>query len=112
MTQRRRFRWFRYLIGTLLVLVLGVFIAVWFVLAGSRAQLDGEVQVNGIGDAVAVTRDALGTTTFQGKSRDDVTYAMGYVHGQERFFAMDLMRRQPAAQACRTSSATRRTCGW
>jgi len=98
MTQRRRFRWFRYLIGTLLVLVLGVFIAVWFVLAGSRAQLDGEVQVNGIGDAVAVTRDALGTTTFQGKSRDDVTYAMGYVHGQERFFAMDLMRRLPAGE--------------
>jgi penicillin amidase len=98
MNQPRRFRWLRYLLGTLLVLVLGVFVAAWFLLAGSRAQLDGEVQANGLSDAVAITRDALGTTTLQGKSRDDVTYAMGYVHGQERFFAMDLMRRLPAGE--------------
>ena len=98
MNPPRRFRWLRYLLGTLLVLILGVFIAAWFLLAGSRAQLDGEVRTNGLGDAVAITRDALGTTTLQGKSRDDVTYAMGYVHGQERFFAMDLMRRLPAGE--------------
>ncbi|RAO77447.1 penicillin acylase family protein [Dyella jiangningensis] len=98
MTQPRRFRWLRYLIGTLLVLIVGALAAVWFLLAGSRARLDGEVRVAGLGDAVSITRDALGTATLQGKSRDDISYALGYVHGQERFFAMDLMRRLPAGE--------------
>ena len=98
MTQPRRFRWFRFLLGTLLVLIVGALAVGGYLLAGSRARLDGEVRVKGIGDAVAITRDALGTATLQGKSRDDVTYALGYVHGQERFFAMDLMRRLPAGE--------------
>ncbi|AHX14190.1 peptidase S45 [Dyella jiangningensis] len=98
MTQPRRFRWLRYLIGTVLILIVGALAAGWFLLAGSRARLDGEVRVAGLGDAVAITRDALGTATLQGKSRDDISYALGYVHGQERFFAMDLMRRLPAGE--------------
>ena len=98
MTQPRRFRWFRSLLATLLILVIGAVAVVWFLLAGSRAKLDGEVHVAGLSDAVAITRDALGTTTLQGKNRDDVTFALGYVHGQERFFAMDLMRRLPAGE--------------
>ncbi|MBV8156401.1 MAG: penicillin acylase family protein, partial [Dyella sp.] len=98
MTQPRRFRWLRFIIGTLLILIVGAIAAVWFLLAGSRARLDGEVHVAGLGDAVSITRDALGTATFQGKSRDDISYALGYAHGQERFFAMDLMRRLPAGE--------------
>ena len=48
MTQPRRFRWLRFLLGTLVILVLGVFVAVWFLLAGSHAQLDGEVRLGGL----------------------------------------------------------------
>ncbi|WP_243047428.1 penicillin acylase family protein [Dyella sp. RRB7] len=98
MTQARRFRWLRYLIGTLLILVVGVLLAGWYLIAGSRAQLDGEVRLAGLKDAVSITRDALGTVTLKGQSRDDVSFALGYVHGQERFFAMDLMRRLPAGE--------------
>ena len=98
MTQPRRFRWLRYLISTLLILVIGVLLAGWYLLAGSRAQLDGEVRLAGLKDAVSITRDALGTVTLKGQSRDDVSFALGYVHGQERFFAMDLMRRLPAGE--------------
>ncbi|WP_430390784.1 penicillin acylase family protein [Dyella sp. 20L07] len=98
MTQPRRFRWLRYLIGTLLILIIGALATGWFLLAGSRARLDGEVHVAGVKDAVAISRDGLGTATLQGKSRDDISYALGYVHAQERFFAMDLMRRLPAGE--------------
>lgn len=98
MTRPRRFRWLRTLVGTLLILLLGAFIAGWYLLAGSRARLDGEVHLPGLSDAVAISRDARGTATLQGKSRDDISYALGYVHGQERFFAMDLMRRLPAGE--------------
>ncbi len=98
MTKPRRFRWLRYLIGTLLILVIGIFATGWFLLAGSRARLDGEVHLSGLKDAVSISRDALGTATLQGQHRDDLSYALGYVHAQERFFAMDLMRRLPAGE--------------
>ena len=39
-----------------------------------------------------------GTVTITGQSRDDVTWALGFVHAQERFFEMDLMRRSAAGE--------------
>jgi penicillin amidase len=98
MTKPRRFRWLRILLSLLLLLVLAAAVAGGLLLVGSRARLDGEVAVTGLGDSVSVSRDALGTVTVQGKSRQDIGYALGYVHAQERFFAMDLMRRLPAGE--------------
>jgi len=98
MSQPRRFRWLRYLVGTLFVLIVGAFAVGWYLLAGSRARLDGEVHAAGLKSAVAISRDALGIATLQGQNRDDLSYALGYVHAQERFFAMDLMRRLPAGE--------------
>src|SRR5262249_52743307 len=48
--------------------------------------------------AATIERDALGTATVHGASRDDVAYALGFVHAQERFFEMDLMRRAAAGE--------------
>ena len=98
MPRARRFRWLRALLLSLLLLLVVVLAAGWFLLAGSRAKLDGEIAVQGLGDAVSISRDTLGTATLDGKNRDDVTYALGYVHAQERFFPMDLMRRVAAGE--------------
>ncbi|MBT2119783.1 penicillin acylase family protein [Dyella sp. LX-66] len=98
MPRVRRFRWLRALLLSLLILIAGVLAAGWFLLAGSRAKLDGEVAVQGLGDTTSIARDALGSATIDGKSRDDVTFALGYVHAQERFFPMDLMRRVAAGE--------------
>jgi penicillin G amidase len=93
-----RFRWFRALLMLIVIIVAGGVIAAWWLLAGSRAQLDGEQSLSGLGHAVTISRDALGTATITGQSRDDITYALGYVHAQERFFPMDLMRRVAAGE--------------
>ncbi|GAB2569231.1 penicillin acylase family protein [Dyella jejuensis] len=98
MTTQARFRWLRALLILVLILASGLFATGWWLLAGSRAQLDGELQVAGLGHAVTIRRDALGTVTIDGQSRDDVTFALGYVHAQERFFPMDLMRRMAAGE--------------
>ncbi|WP_266169407.1 penicillin acylase family protein [Dyella subtropica] len=98
MTTQRRFRWLRFLLLTLLMLVIGVVATGWYLLAGSRAKLDGDIAAAGLQDSVSISRDALGTATIQGKNRDDVGFALGYVHAQERYFAMDLMRRLPAGE--------------
>lgn len=98
MTTKPRFRWFRALSILVLLIVLGLLAAGWWLLAGSRAQLAGRQRVIGPQHAVTIARDALGTATISGQSRDDVTYALGYVHAQERFFPMDLMRRMAAGE--------------
>jgi penicillin amidase len=94
---RRRNVW-RVLALAVPALLLIAGIALWWVLAGSRARLDGTLPLSGLQSAVSVQRDALGTVTLTGKSRTDLDYALGYVHAQERFFEMDLMRRLPAGE--------------
>jgi penicillin G amidase len=98
MTTKRRFRWLRALLVLLLLVVIGLFATAWWFLASSRAQLDGERQIAGLKQAVTINRDARGTATLTAQSRNDIDFALGYVHAQERFFGMDLMRRMAAGE--------------
>lgn len=66
--------------------------------AGSLPVLDGEIALEGLSGPVTITRDDLGIPTIRGKSRIDVARALGFLHGQERFFQMDLMRRAAAGE--------------
>ena len=94
----RRFRWWRILLLVVAILLLGVFGTGWYLLAGSRARLDGHVAVGGLRAPVEIQRDALGTVTLTGKNRGDLDFALGYVHAQERYFEMDLTRRVAAGE--------------
>lgn len=98
MMRTTRWRWVRRGIAALACLLIIAGAAGWWMLAGSRPRLDGTLKLPGLSAKVAVSRDARGVVTLQGASRDDLTYALGFVHAQERFFAMDLMRRQPAGE--------------
>ena len=62
------------------------------VLCASLAELDGQSTLASLDAAVQVQRDAQGVPTITATSRLDLARATGYVHGQERFFQMDLMR--------------------
>ena len=67
-------------------------------LRGSLPHYEGDLTVTGLSNAVSVERDSLGSVTFQGQNRLDLATAMGFIHAQERFFEMDLMRRQAAGE--------------
>lgn len=67
-------------------------------LRGSLPTLDGEVSVSGIGAPVTIERDALGVPWIRGESRADVAFGTGYVHAQDRFFQMDVLRRRAAGE--------------
>lgn len=86
-----------FICGLLLIAFIG---AGWFYfqMRGSLAQLDGQTTVAGLGAVVEVERDALGVPTITGSSRIDVARALGWMHGQERFFQMDLLRRRAAGE--------------
>ena len=66
--------------------------------SGSLATLDGEIRVAGLSGPVSIERDRYGVPTIRGSSRADVARATGFVHGQDRFFQMDLLRRSTAGE--------------
>jgi len=80
------------------VLVIVAFVLAYWVVARSLPQLDGSVSVAGIGANVIIDRDKAGIPTISGNSRLDVAFATGFVHGQDRFFQMDLSRRNAAGE--------------
>lgn len=91
-------RFTRYILMTsLLIACLLIFMAA-LLLRGSLPQYDGRAVLPGLSAPVSVDRDELGSATITGENRLDLAMAMGYIHAQERFFEMDLMRRQAAGE--------------
>lgn len=64
----------------------------------SLVLVDGSSSVPRLAAAVRVDRDALGVPAITGESREDVARALGFVQAKDRFFQMDLQRRQPAGE--------------
>lgn len=91
-------RWFRRVALALIVIVVIVLAIGWRLLAGSRPQTNGNVTVQGLSAPVTIVRDADGIPTITAQDRRDLAYALGYAHGQERFFQMDLQRRVAAGE--------------
>ena len=91
-------RWLvRGLAGLIVIIVIAT-VVVYFAWRESLPQLDGELFVSGLGGDVTITRDAYGVPTITAKNRADLARATGFVHGQDRFFQMDLMRRDSAGE--------------
>ncbi len=84
---------------SLLGLLAAVF-ALWFYRAmkASLPQLDGTRPLAGLSAPVTIARDALGVPTVHGATRADVARALGFLHAQDRFFQMDLLRRRGAGE--------------
>jgi penicillin amidase len=85
-------------VGVILTLLLAIVVALWWVLRGSLATLEGQQTVNGISQVVTIERDQQGLVTLAGDNRADIAFALGYVHAQERLFQMDLLRKNSAGE--------------
>ncbi|MBK9775969.1 MAG: penicillin acylase family protein [bacterium] len=96
--RRRLVRGGLILAGVLAGLALVTALAGLFLLRGSLARLDGRRELPGLGAAVTVERDDLGVPRLTAASRPDAARALGYLHGQDRCFQMDLLRRAAAGE--------------
>ncbi|HEY6002262.1 MAG TPA: penicillin acylase family protein [Anaeromyxobacter sp.] len=94
----RAVRWGLWAIAALSLLALVALSYGWYRLRSSLPQLDGAQPVARLEAPVTVERDALGVPTVRGASRLDVARATGFLHAQERFFQMDLLRRRAAGE--------------
>lgn len=60
--------------------------------------MKGSQILPGLEELVTIERDHYGIPTIHGISRTDIARATGFLHAQERFFQMDLMRRLAAGE--------------
>jgi penicillin amidase len=91
-------KWFkRIALWSIVALVVGSG-ALWWTFRASLPQLDGELALEGLSAPATVQRDAIGIVTIDAASEADAMRALGYVHAQERYFEMDLLRRSAAGE--------------
>lgn len=73
-------------------------IVAYVMLRMSLPQLDGEIITDGVTANVTIERDAAGIPVITAADRVDLAFGTGYAHGQDRFFQMDLTRRNSAGE--------------
>jgi penicillin amidase len=95
---RKRLQILFSVLSVLVVLALGAAAFFYFQMRGSLAQVDGAAALAGLSAPVEVERDAQGVPRITGATRVDVARALGFVHAQDRFFQMDLLRRRAAGE--------------
>ncbi len=65
---------------------------------GALPILDGKKTVFGLTKSAIIERDEQGIVTIKASNRLDIAVGIGFVHAQERFFQMDLLRRNSAGE--------------
>jgi penicillin amidase len=91
----------RVLIGLIIFLVILVVVVGVYInrsIPRSFPQTDGTITIEGLEAPVDIYRDDLGIPHVFASSENDLFFAQGYVHAQDRFWQMDLWRHQGAGR--------------
>ncbi|MCX7841095.1 MAG: penicillin acylase family protein, partial [Anaerolineae bacterium] len=80
------------LIVIIAIIVVGCAGGYWFV-TKSHPQINGTLRVPGLKAQVEIVRDAMGVPHIYAHNADDLFFAQGYVHAQDRLWQMDYNRR-------------------
>ena len=86
------------LAGLLVLILIGLTAGLWTTVWLSRPSLDATLALAGLAGPVTIERDTLGVPTVRAASRRDLALATGFIHAQDRFFQMDLLRRIAAGE--------------
>jgi penicillin amidase len=85
-------------LGVPAILVVAAIGYVGWIFQGSAPMLDGRLSLAGLSAPVEITRDDAGVPTVTAANRIDLARSLGFLHAQERFFQMDLLRRSGAGE--------------
>jgi penicillin amidase len=64
-----------------------------FIMRKSHPKTDGTIKVEGLSAPVEIYRDEYGVPHIYADSMEDLFFAQGYVHAQDRFWQMEFWRR-------------------
>ena len=102
----------------IVVAVAAAFFVTWTI-QRSFPQTEGTMRLDGLGSDVTVQRDVAGVPTITADTTDDLFFAQGFVHAQDRFFEMDFRRHVTAGRVAEMFGASQagtdaflRTLGW
>jgi len=82
----------------LVLAIIVVAAGAYLLVRASLPQLDGEIALAGIDSAVTIQRDGMGIPVIRAADREALAFGTGFVHAQDRFFQMDLLRRRAAGE--------------
>lgn len=86
------------MLALLLALLLLWAASVLWAMRASRPVAEGSLAVAGVSKPVTIARDSAGVPVVRAATRADAAFALGFLHGQERFFQMDTLRRSAAGE--------------
>ena len=89
--------WWKWILAILTLLLALAAAAIYAVLYLSLPSYDG-TQPSSISNTARLERDALGYLSIHAANRSDAAFALGFAHAQERFFQMDILRRNAAGE--------------
>lgn len=118
--KRHVWAWVLGTIGVVLVLLVATVVSFGqYTVKRSWPQVDGTIELSGLSASVDVLRDERGIPTIYADSVDDLMFAQGYVHAQDRFYEMDVRRHITAGRLSEMfgesqvqTDAFLRTLGW
>ena len=96
--KRRALRALGWVLGVIVILGLGAGAFGWYTVQRSFPQTTGTIEVAGLESAVTVQRDGSGIPSITADSSQDLFFAQGYVHAQDRFWEMDFRRHLTAGR--------------
>ena len=70
-----------------------IFMGIWWFLNSSKPVYSGELILVGLNQQVEVYYDSYGIPHIYAETEEDLYFALGYVHAQDRLFQMELLRR-------------------
>ena len=85
--------WFKWLVLSVLTLLLLTALGLYTSLRLSLPALDGNSATYHVNAPTELSRDELGQAVIIANDIFDAAYALGFAHAQDRFFQMDLQRR-------------------
>lgn len=105
-------------VGVVVLALVAAGVGVWFV-NRSFPQTEGTITLDELSATVTVQRTELGIPTITAGSTDDLFFAQGYVHAQDRFWEMDFRRHVTSGRLSELfgesqlgTDAFLRTLGW
>ncbi|MBK9511315.1 MAG: penicillin acylase family protein [Cytophagaceae bacterium] len=86
-------KWIKRLLWMLLFVIIASVTGIYFFLKSLQPDYNAEVNMPGLKSEVEVLYDDYAIPHIYAQNEEDLWYALGYVHAQDRLFQMEVLRR-------------------